>query len=166
MASFEFESFSRSGLTIEGPWFTLHYGHSTDQAPCVVLHAHEMFRNHSSLSNGVDGIAEFLEQPKNPRVAPLTHRTNGAFLYPCEGKTLDEWLRQHGPDPISAPATLVLMRELVTILDQTSLAGEEAGVYNHGCLYPTNILISVIRIHLIGYGLPPVYLCLSRAKPR
>ena len=86
MASFEFESFTPSGLTIEGPWFTLHYGHSTDQAPCVVLHAHEMFRNHSSLSNGVDGIAEFLEQPKNPRVAPSRTERMARFCTPVKVK--------------------------------------------------------------------------------
>lgn len=133
---------------------------------------HRKFRDHGSLTRGIDRALAFLEQPDVCDLLEMVDRVPeaGAFIYPTGTVSpladMLDVLRKMG-DVGGNKAGLELCLFVAQILQEAYLKGEPHGLDSHGDLSPWRVVLkSNGQLRIIGFGLPQVDMLMARESDR
>jgi|GEM_PF-5885852 len=123
---------------------------------------YEQYRNHSALTNSLDGLMGFLQCPVARGITPLHSYgyEEGAFIYETgKCKSVAELIRQASdlglsPGPRSG---LELMTQTMEVLQGALRIAEEYAIFSHGGLTPWRLMIRPDgKLQIIGFAVPQV----------
>lgn len=123
---------------------------------------YEQYKNHSALTNSLDGLMGFLQCPVARGITPLhTYGyEEGAFIYETgRCKSVAELIRQASDLGLSPGprAGLELMVQSLEILQGALRIAEEYAIFSHGGLTPWRLMIrSDGKLQIIGFAVPQV----------
>ncbi len=132
---------------------------------------YEQFRNHSALTNSLDGLMGFLQCPVARGITPLHSYgyEQGAFIYETgKCKSVAELIRQASDLGLSPGprAGLELMVQSMEILQGALRIAEEYAIFSHGGLTPWRLMIrSDGKLQIIGFAVPQVEVLDYKANP-
>ncbi len=123
---------------------------------------YEQYKNHSAVTNSLDGLMGFLQCPVARGITPLhTYGyEEGAFIYETgRCKSVAELIRQASDLGLSPGprAGLELMVQSLEILQGALRIAEEYAIFSHGGLTPWRLMIrSDGKLQIIGFAVPQV----------
>ena len=132
---------------------------------------YEEYRNHSAITNSLDGLMEFLQCPVARGITPLHSYgyDEGAFIYETgKCKSLAELIRQASDLGLSPGprAGLEMMTQALEVLDGAIQIAEEYAIYSHGGLTPWRLMIRPDgKLQIIGFAVPQVEVLDFKSNP-
>ena len=123
---------------------------------------YEQYRNHSALTNSLDGLIGFLQCPVARGITPLHSYgyEEGTFIYETgKCKSVAELIRQASDLGLSPGprAGLELMIQSMDVLQGALRIAEEYAVFSHGGLTPWRLMIRPDgKLQIIGFAVPQV----------
>ena len=132
---------------------------------------YEEYRNHSAITNSLDGLMEFLQCPVARGITPLHSYgyDEGAFIYETgKCKSIAELIRQASDLGLSPGprAGLEMMTQALEILDGAIQIAEEYAIYSHGGLTPWRLMIRPDgKLQIIGFAVPQVEVLDFKSNP-
>lgn len=133
---------------------------------------HRKFRDHGSLTRGIDQALAFLEQPDVCDLLEMVDRVPeaGAFIYPTGTVSpladMLDVLRKMG-EVGGNKAGLELCLFVAQVLQDAYLKGEPHGLESHGDLSPWRVVLkSNGQLRIIGFGIPQVDMLMARESDR
>ena len=123
---------------------------------------YEQYRNHSSLTDSLEGLMSFLQNPVARGITPLHSYgyEEGAFIYETgKCKSVAELIRQASDLGLSPGprAGLELMTQAMEVLNGALRIAEEYAIFSHGGLTPWRLMIRPDgKLQIIGFAVPQV----------
>lgn len=132
---------------------------------------YEQYRNHSALTNSLDGLMSFLQNPVARGITPLHSYgyEEGAFIYETgKCKSVAELIRQASDLGLSPGprAGLELMTQALEVLQGALRIAEEYAIFSHGGLTPWRLMIRPDgKLQMIGFAVPQVEVLDYKSNP-
>ena len=123
---------------------------------------HDQYKNHPALTDSLDGLIGFLQNPMARGIIPLhkSEQVSGVFIYETgKCKSIAELIRQASDLGLSPGprAGLEMMVQTMDILKGVLRIAEEYAIFSHGGLTPWRVMIKQDgKIQLIGFAVPQV----------
>lgn len=132
---------------------------------------YEQYRNHSALTDSLDGLMSFLQTPVARGITPLHSYgyEEGAFIYETgKCKSVAELIRQASDLGLSPGprAGLELMTQAMEVLHGALRIAEEYAIFSHGGLTPWRLMIRPDgKLQVIGFAVPQVEVLDYKSNP-
>ena len=132
---------------------------------------YEQYRNHSALTNSLDGLMSFLQNPVARGITPLHSYgyEEGVFIYETgKCKSVAELIRQASDLGLSPGprAGLELMTQSLEVLQGALRIAEEYAIFSHGGLTPWRLMIRPDgKLQVIGFAVPQVEVLDYKSNP-
>ncbi|MBT3220455.1 MAG: hypothetical protein HN348_15320, partial [Proteobacteria bacterium] len=154
-----FPGMSATGRRVRGPITDLIEFIDDDDVIFTALVFQSAYRSDPTLDDGIETILGFLEMSMVPGLLDLKLHPakTGTFVYrTLKARSLWELVGCFD-EPMGEKAGLEVLEKGAAILLEAAATGEVQGVYCHGGIAPTNVLVSEEgAVGIIGYGIPQV----------